>query len=213
MSIIIPSVTAPDAQAYREEMARVVPFAKRVHLDFSDGLFSPVKLINLVHAYWPEGMAADLHLMFKNPAEQLETAISLKPELVIIQAEADGDLVAILRELRAVGIRGGVALLQATEPHAAHDLISESDHVLIFSGTLGQFGGHADLTLLQKVSQIRAINPHVEISWDGGVNIENAAQITLGGVDVLVAGGAIHKAPDASEAYKQLIDITANVSA
>jgi ribulose-phosphate 3-epimerase len=211
MSIVIPSITAPDAQAYREEMARVVPFAKRVHLDFSDGLFAPVKLINLIHAYWPEDMAADLHLMFKEPAKELETAISLKPELVIIQAEAEGDLMAILRELRAVGIKSGVALLQSTDPDQARNLIAEADHVLIFSGSLGQFGGHADMTLLKKVMQIRAINPHVEISWDGGVNTDNASQLALGGIDVLVAGGAIHKAADPADAYRQLSELSARV--
>ena len=205
MSVVSPSVTAPDAQAYREEMALVAPFAERVHIDFCDGVFAPIKLVNPAQAYWPEGMSADLHLMYKQPAQQLETAISLKPQMVILQAEAEGDLIAMVRELHAMGIKAGVALLQETQPESAHDLIAEADLVLIFSGDLGHFGGHVDFDLLHKVPKIRAINSNVEICWDGGVNAENAAQLALGGVDVLVAGGAIQKAPDAKEAYDAIV--------
>jgi ribulose-phosphate 3-epimerase len=186
-------------------MARVAPFAQRVHIDFSDGIFSPVRLINLVHAYWPEDIQADLHLMYQKPGDYLETAVSLKPQLVIIQAEAQGDLVAMLRELRSVGLKAGVALLQDTQPDQARKLIVEADQVLIFSGELGHFGGHVDFELLKKVPKIRAINPNAEIGWDGGVNAENAAKLALGGVDLLVVGGAIQKSPDPAEVYKELV--------
>lgn len=205
MSVVCPCVTATDAHAYREQMARIAPFAERVHVDFSDGVLSPVKLINPVQAYWPEGKLADLHLMFKKPADHLETVISLNPNMVIIHAEAEGDLLGIMRQLRAVNIKTGVALLQATEPAQAHDLIADADHVLIFSGDLGRFGGTADMTLLKKVGQIRAINANVEIGWDGGVGPDNIAQLSLGGVEVMDVGGHIQQAPDPQEAYATLI--------
>lgn len=205
MPVICPCVTAQDAHAYREQMARVAPFARRVHIDFSDGEFSPVKLINPVQAYWPDGMLADLHLMLKRPTDHIETVISLQPELVIIHAEAEGDLMGMVRQLRAVGIKTGVALLQQTSPRDCQSIIAEVDHVLIFSGDLGHFGGQADLALLRKVAQVRAINATVEIGWDGGVSTDNAARLSLGGIEVLNAGGAIQQAPDPKEAYEGLI--------
>lgn len=205
MSVVCPCVTATDAHAYREQMARIAPFAERIHVDFSDGVLAPVKLINPVQAYWPEGKLADLHLMLKKPADHLETVISLNPNMVIIHAEAEGDLLGIMRQLRAVNIKTGVALLQATEPAQAHDLIADADHVLIFSGDLGHFGGVADMTLLKKIGQIRAINANVEVGWDGGVGPDNIAQLSLGGVEVLDVGGNIQQAPDPQEAYATLI--------
>jgi ribulose-phosphate 3-epimerase len=204
-SIVCPCVTATDAHAYREQMARVAPFAQRLHIDFSDGVLAPVKLINPIQAYWPEGMLADLHLMIKNPQEHLETVISLRPNMVILHAEADGDLLSVMRQLRAANIKTGVALLQQTQPDAVHELIADADHVLIFSGDLGHFGGTADMTLLKKVGQIRAINANVEIGWDGGIRLENAAQLALGGVEVLDVGGSIQQAPDPQEAYATLV--------
>lgn len=205
MSIICPCVTAKDAHEYREQMARVAPFAERVHIDFSDGKLAPVPLINPIQAYWPEGVLADLHLMLQKPEEHVETVISLKPNLVIIHAEADGDLLGIMRQLHAVNIKAGVALLQKTDPDTAHDLIADADHVLIFSGDLGHFGGTADTTLLAKVAKIRAINANVEIGWDGGVGPDNVAQLSLGGIEVLDVGGHIQQAPDAQEAYATLV--------
>jgi ribulose-phosphate 3-epimerase len=205
MSVICPCVTAADAHAYREQMARVAPFATRVHIDFSDGKLAPAKLINPIQAYWPEGMLADLHLMIQNPAEHLETVISLKPNLVIIHAEAAGDLLGIMRQLRAVNIKTGVALLQQTDPDTTRDLIADADHVLIFSGDLGHFGGTADMTLLSKVAKIRAINANVEVGWDGGVGPDNVSQLSLGGVEVLDVGGHIQQAPDPQEAYATLV--------
>ena len=204
-TVVCPCVTATDAHAYREQMARIAPFAKRTHIDFSDGELAPVKLINPIQAYWPEGMLADLHLMVKHPEQHLETVISLNPNLVIIHAEAEGDLLGLMRQLRAVNIKTGVALLQQTDPEAAHNLIADADHVLIFSGDLGHFGGTADMTLLKKVGQIRAISANVEVGWDGGVGPDNVAQLVLGGVEVLDVGGNIQKAPDPQEAYATLV--------
>src|SRR5687767_1548425 len=141
--MIVPCITATDAAKYREQMARVAAFAKRVHIDISDGQFSPVKLVNPIQTYWPEGVLGDLHLMVRNPAEHIETLISLNPNLVIVQAEAQGDLLGMIRQMRAVRIKTGVALLQQTTPEQAKELITDCDHVLIFSGDLGHFGGKA----------------------------------------------------------------------
>lgn len=209
MAHIVPCVTATDPHQYREQMARIAPFATRVHIDFSDGKFSPVKLINPIQAYWPEGIAADLHLMMERPADHLETVISLTPQMVIIHAEAEGDLAGMVLQLRALGIKTGLALLQKTQPIAVKNLLGDVDHVLIFSGDLGHFGGTADMELLKKVRDIKSINPIIEIGWDGGVNADNAAQLALGGVDVLDTGGAIQTSEDPAGAYKKLVELAA----
>jgi ribulose-phosphate 3-epimerase len=204
--MIAPCVTAENAAEFRAQMAKVAPFASRLHIDISDGQFSPVKLVNPIQTYWPDNILADLHLMVRNPSEHIETLISLNPNLVIVQAEAQGDLLGMIRQLKSMRIKTGVALLQQTNPDQAKELISDCDHVLIFSGDLGHFGGSADLSLLKKVAQIKAINPNVEIGWDGGASKENVGQLTSGGVDVINVGGAIQNADDPAEVYKALIN-------
>ncbi|MGI0133798.1 MAG: hypothetical protein ACREBW_02415, partial [Candidatus Micrarchaeaceae archaeon] len=81
------------------------------------------------------------------------------------------------------------------------------DHVLIFSGHLGHFGGSADTRLLAKVRELRSLKPSVEIGWDGGVNATNAAELAAGGVDVLNVGGFIQHAVNPVQAYSYLEDL------
>ena len=45
---------------------------------------------------------------------------------------------------------------------------------------------------LEKVRLIKAINPTVEIGWDGGANDTNARQLMEGGIDVINCGGYLH---------------------
>lgn len=204
MPTICPTITAYDPHEYREQMARIAPFATRVHIDLADGQFAPTKTVNPIQVYWPDGITPDLHLMFKNPIAHLETVISLAPDLVIVHAEADGDLLGLLRQLYAVNIKRGVALLKDSQPDDYKGLIADADHVLIFSGDLGHFGGTADMGLLKKVGRIRSLNPNAEIGWDGGITTDNISQLALGGIEVMDVGGAIHKASDPQDAYATL---------
>jgi ribulose-phosphate 3-epimerase len=76
---------------------------------------------------------------------------------------------------------------------------------MVFTGTLGQYGGTASLMQLEKVRLIKAISPNVEIGWDGGVNIDNAYTLTQGGVDVLNVGKALAAAADPGQMYAKLV--------
>ena len=142
--------------------------------------------------------------MYRQPQQQLETIISLNPSLAVLHAEAMGDKTPLFKQLQAVGIKAGLALLPESEPSTYADLIKQADHVLIFSGHLGHFGGQADLALLHKVPLTRAIKPEVEISWDGGVSDQNIDQLVRGGVDVLYVGGFIQQSADPQTAYATL---------
>lgn len=204
MSQIVPTITTHEPHIYREQMERIQPFASRVHVDLADGVFTENRLLNPIQAWWPDGMAADLHLMYKDPVSQAETIISLQPQLVVIQAEAVGDLLRLVEHFHKFKLRVGVSLLPETSPQTAHALIEAAQHVLIFSGNLGHFGGVADLSLLDKVAAVKTINPAVEIGWDGGVSLDNAAQLAAAGVDVLNTGGAIQRADDPAAAFAAL---------
>ncbi|HET7060013.1 MAG TPA: hypothetical protein VFH99_01695 [Candidatus Saccharimonadales bacterium] len=201
MAVICPTITATDPHEYREQMERVQPFAKRVHIDLMDGHFAPTKSPDLRHIWWPDGVTADIHLMYQRPLPQLPMLIKLRPNLVIIHAEADVDHAHFADSLHKVGIRAGLAFLQDTP---ISPIIKKFDHVLVFSGHLGYHGGQADLKLLDKVAELHELNPHVEIGWDGGITEQNAKQLAEAGVDVLNVGGSIQKAPDPPEAYAKL---------
>ena len=207
MSIICPTVTpsTPDPHTYREQIERVASLSDRIQIDLMDGDFAPNKNTNPIQVWWPENVKPDIHLMYRRPIEQIETLVSLKPSMVIIHAEAEGDLVGMIHHLQKLGIKAGVAILKPTQPNDVSDLIAIADHVLIFSGELGFFGGHVDLGMLLKVPQIKAINPSIEIGWDGGANETNVVQLAKGGIDVINVGGAIQRADNPQSAYDTLL--------
>lgn len=205
MSVIAPCVTVETPEDYRASIERIQGFAQRVHIDVSDGEFAPNFLLALGQLYWPTTWTVDVHAMVARPSEHLANFVRLKPDLAILHAEAHEDILPTMQELKKVGIKAGVGLLKTTVPSVVRPLIEAADHVMIFSGDLGHYGGVASLMQLEKIRLVKAINPNVEIGWDGGVNLENAFTLAQGGVDVLNVGGAIAQAPDPNAMYQQLV--------
>lgn len=200
MAVICPTVMGASSREYREAIERVAEFAERIHIDFADGVFAPTKLEPIEEAWWPIGLMVDFHIMYQKPLEHLETVVAHQPNLAIIHAEAD-DAETFVRELEGLGIHRGIALLKDTPVSKIKSYIGHIDHVLVFSGDLGYYGGEADLSLLDKVKELKILKPELEIGWDGGVNEQTARSLANGGVDVLNVGGAIQKAADPETAY------------
>lgn len=205
MSVVVPTVMAETVDQLKESLDRIQPFAKRVHFDVADGDFAPTLLLDPGKLYWPEGWEVDIHMMYKRPSEQLTWISQMRPSMIILHAEAEEDIVPQLKFLKEQGIKAGVALLKTTVPADVKDAIMAADHVMIFSGDLGKFGGTASMMQLEKVRLVRKIRPDIEIGWDGGVSVENAYTLAQGGVDVLNVGGAIAKSASPVDTYNSLI--------
>lgn len=205
MSVIAPAILADSLDDFKASVERINPFAERVHIDLSDGEFAPNFTITAEQVWWPKEWKVDIHAMVARPMEHLDTLIALKPYTIIIHAETGVDAVAILTRIKQAGIRAGVALLRTTVPSTVKEAIEVADHVMVFTGTLGQYGGTASLMQLEKVRLIKMINPSVEIGWDGGVNLDNGYTLTQGGVDVLNVGGFLARAADPADAYSKLV--------
>ncbi len=205
MSVIAPCITVETPEDYKASVERIHPFAQRVHIDISDGEFAPTFLLSESQIWWPKEWQVDIHAMVARPAEHIQSLIKLKPSLITFHVETGVNLLPLMAQIKQAGIKAGVALLKPTVPATFVDVIKAADHVMVFSGDLGHYGGSASLMQLEKVRLIKAINPGVEIGWDGGVSADNAYTLTQGGVDVLNTGGAIAKAADPGLAYATLV--------
>lgn len=205
---ICPSVTARDAAEYKNQMERIARFATRIHIDVADGIFTPVKLLSIEDVWWPGGVRADLHVMYQKPFIHYKSYLSLGPQMVVVHAEADGQFIPFAELMHRHGIEVGVALKPETPVELIRPALPWIDHVLIFSGNLGHFGGQADLQLLDKAQLLRRLKPQLEIGWDGGINNSNAQSLARGGIDVLNVGGYIQHATNAEAAFTQLKSAT-----
>lgn len=203
-AVITPAILAENAAQYKEQVDRITGFAERVHIDISDGEFAPTLTVSIPELWAPEGWMVDIHAMVDKLDEYIPKLIALRPNMIIVHAEAKGDVQMTLTQIRQAGINAGLALLRSTVPRTVEEMIKLADHVMIFSGELGRFGGNASLMQLEKIRLIKSINPGVEIGWDGGVSIDNAYSLVQGGVNVLNVGGVIQKASDPHAIFSKL---------
>lgn len=201
---ICPTVMADTTKDYKIQIERVSGFAKRIQVDLSDGKFAPHKTVGPKDAWWPVGIQADIHLMYELPEPVVSQLTQHNPRTIIVHAEAAMDFGRVAAILNENDIRVGMALLPHTALDGIWPQLQRCDHVMIFSGRLGEFGGHADLSLLEKAKQIKSRLPHVEVGWDGGINDQNVARLVAGGVDVLDVGGFLHHSPDPERTYRAL---------
>jgi ribulose-phosphate 3-epimerase len=203
--VIVPSITVGTDEEYKASIDRIASFAKYVHIDLSDGDFAPVFLVEPEKLWWPQDWTVDIHAMVRRPSDYLDRLISFKPRLIVFHAECDEDIIPIIKRIKQFGIKAGIALLKPTVPETVAEAIKIADHVLIFSGDLGHYGGKASLMQLEKIRLVKAINPNVEIGWDGGIGVDNAFTLSQGGVNIFNIGGAIARSDNPANVYATLV--------
>lgn len=205
MSIITPAILATNPEEYKEQVEKIFPFAERVHIDVTDGEFAPNLTLPETQIWWPQEWKVDIHMMVARPSEHIDAIIQLNPNMVVFHSEVEEDLVPIFEQLKnETMIKPGLALLRSTVPETVAPAIKAAEHILIFSGNLGEMGGVANMMQLEKIRLIKAINSNVEIGWDGGANLSNVFNLTQSGVDVVNVGAAIMQAQDPEQAYHQM---------
>lgn len=213
ITTIAPTILTSNPTEYKELVQKYYPFARRVHIDISDGTLSSNTTVSESAVWWPKGWEVDIHMMSLNPSQHIDGLIKIHPNLVIFHAEANDDLLPLFDRLKQNGIKSGVAIIKNVYPGNIKPLLNAADYALIFSGTLGQYGGEADLLLLEKVAIIREIHKNIEIGWDGGANLDNTHIITHAGVNVINVGSAISRAQDPAMAFTNLNNATEKESA
>lgn len=208
MAIIVPTITTNNPEVFQANLTKFAEFSRRIQLDVSDGSFAPsvsVPITSITNMTKPEGVTLDLHLMSARPSEHLSEILDLKPNLCILHAEVDDDLIAVFSQLKEAGIKTGLALIKTTFPGRVKSLIENCDHAMIFAGTLGSQGGTIDMMQTEKIPLIQAIKPDVELGWDGGANLSNVRALAHAGIHVINVGSAITSAADPAAMYQSLI--------
>lgn len=207
MATITPAILAGSQEEYKYQIERIANFAERIHIDITDGMFAQNYTIPENQVWWPPEIKADIHMMVSRPSDHLATIIAMNPNMVIFHGECEEELAPIFRKLKEeTMIKPAVALLRSTVPETIADAIKEAEHVLIFSGNLGEMGGIANMMQLEKIRLVKEINPNVEIGWDGGANLSNVFNLVQSGVDVVNVGAAFAQSPEPEQVYKAMVD-------
>ena len=210
---IAPSILSADFARLGEEIqAAERGGAGLIHVDIMDGHFVPnltigppvVKSVRKI-----TGLPLDCHLMITDPDRYIEDFAKAGANLISVHVEAVTHLHRTLTAIRELGCRPGVVLNPMTPLVAIEEAIAYVDYVLIMSVNPG-FGGQSFIgSCLDKVSRLRGMiesrGLNVQIEIDGGVGLENVAEVVRAGASWIVAGSAIFGTSDAEAATRLLL--------
>lgn len=212
MALIAPSLLAADFLKLQAECEMVNNSAADwLHLDVMDGMFVPnISFGPMVIEFVRKvvNKPCDVHLMIEQPGRYAEQFKNAGADHLTIHIEACPMLHQDITQIKALGMKAGVAVNPHTPVSLLSDILHEVSIVNLMSVNPG-FGGQKFITYtLEKIKQlkqmIRERNLDVLIEIDGGVTVENAKEIMDAGADVLVAGSTVFRATDPIAAVAKL---------
>lgn len=181
------------------------------HLDVMDGRFVPnISFGPMLIEFFRKATTkvCDVHLMIEEPGNFAEQFKNAGADNLSVHIEACPHLHRNIQQIKALGMKAGVAVNPHTPVSSLSDILHDIDLVCLMSVNPG-FGGQKFIPYtLEKIRQLRkmiterGLNVHIEI--DGGVTLENAPSIIAAGADVLVAGNTVFKAADQKAMISQL---------
>ena len=209
---IAPSILSADFSRLAEEIAAVESGGAEVlHVDVMDGRFVPNITIGppvVASLRKVTRLPLDCHLMIEDPDRWLEAFAEAGANWITVHFEAARHLHRTLGQIRALGLRAGVAINPATPVVALEEIIGECDYVLVMSVNPG-FGGQKFIpAAIEKIRQVAELAKRrgatVEIEVDGGIGDATIAPVVRAGARVFVAGNAVYGRPDPAGAVREL---------
>ena len=212
MAIIAPSLLAADFLHLGKACDMLNESeAAWFHLDVMDGSFVPnisfgLPIIEQIRKATTK--ICDVHLMIVQPEKYIEAFKKAGADILTVHYEACPNLLETLSQIKAQGMKAGVAINPDTDVQVLNDFITDIDVVCVMSVFPG-FGGqkfieHTYEKVAALKNSIQLKGAHTLIEIDGGVTEQNAHALILAGADVLVAGTTVFKAPDPIKSIAQL---------
>ncbi|WP_333823581.1 ribulose-phosphate 3-epimerase [Pinisolibacter sp.] len=202
--VIAPSILSADFARLGEEVTNVLAAgADWIHFDVMDNHYVPNLTIGplVLSALRPLTKAPiDVHLMVKPVDRMIEMFCEAGADIVTFHPEASEHVDRSLDLIRKKGAKAGLVLNPATPLSVLDWVMDRVDMILLMSVNPG-FGGQSFIPhVLEKAKRVKeridASGKSIRLEIDGGVKVDNIAEIAAAGVDAFVAGSAIFGKPD-----------------
>jgi len=210
---LAPSILSADfARLGEDARAALEAGAQLLHVDVMDGHFVPnITIGPPVVASLRKAVNAplDVHLMIENPGEFIPAFADAGADWISVHQEACRHLNGTLELIKSHGLKAGVVINPATPVQTLGEVLDIIDYVLVMSVNPG-FGGQKFIPgALEKVRKLATMRNAKGLSYrieiDGGVSLNNAAEIVRAGAEILVAGNAVFGKGDVKDNVKNLL--------
>lgn len=211
--LIAPSILSADFARLGQDVDAVLAAgADVVHFDVMDNHYVPNLTIGpmVCKALRDYGISApiDVHLM----VEPVDSLIPLFAEagasIITFHPEASRHIDRTLQLIQSLGCKAGLVFNPATPLSYLDYVLDKVDQILLMSVNPGYGGQKFIPSTLNKLSEARRIinnsGREIRLEIDGGVNLDNIADIARAGADMFVAGSAIFNAPDYQTVIRQM---------
>ncbi len=200
---IAPSILSADFARLGEEVDNVLAAgADMVHFDVMDNHYVPNLTIGplVCAALRKHGVTApiDVHLMIKPVDRIIPDFAEAGATYITFHPEGSEHIDRSLQLIRQSGCKAGLVFNPSTPLDVLQYVIDKVEMILLMSVNPGFGGQHFIPATLDKLRQarklIRESGREIRLEVDGGVKVENIAEIALAGADTFVAGSAIFSA-------------------
>ena len=212
-NILAPSILSADFARLGEEVDAVLTAgADWVHFDVMDNHYVPNLTIGpmVCSALRDYGVNApiDVHLMVKPVDSLIEDFAKAGATYISFHPEASDHVDRSLQLVKKYGCKTGLVLNPATSVNLLENCWDKLDMVLLMSVNPG-FGGQNFIpSVLEKISTLRQSiddkNLNIRLEVDGGIKLDNIAEVSKAGADTFVSGSAIFREKNYQEVISKM---------